>query len=131
MTTDEKTVLELIIGCVLFGIAGALIILFFPDRIYNEIGFIWGVVVSIAMTLHMYRSLKISLELGEQGALKNIRLTYAKRVTGVLIAFAVLAYTGIGNVITGVIGLFALKVAAYIQPITHKILERKFTRKGR
>lgn len=131
MQTDEKTVLELIIGNVLFGIIGAIILLIFPNRIYNEIGYLWGVIVSIAMTIHMYHSLKVSLELGEGGALKHIRLTYATRVAGVLIAFALLNYLEIGNVIAGVIGLFALKVAAYIQPITHKILERKYTGKGR
>ncbi len=129
--SDEITVWELIIGNTVYGIMGILVLLIFPNRIYNEVGFVWGVAVSCAMTIHMYTSLQKSMDMGETGALKNTRITYGARVAMVFIAFAILAYIGCGNVITGVIGLFALKVSAYIQPFTHKILERKFTGKGR
>lgn len=129
--SDEKTVVELLIGNVIYGVIGMAILLLFPNRIYNLAGFVEGVVISSGMTIHMYTSLRKSLEMDEGGALKNTRLTYGVRAACVLAVFAVISAFNLGNIITGVIGLFALKVSAYFQPLTHKILERKFTGKGR
>lgn len=129
--SDEMTVIQLMIGNVAYGIIGILLLLIFPDRWYNEIGFIWGVTVSCAMTYHIYYSLRRAMDMQENSALKYTRITYGTRVLMVFVAFAVLAGLGVGNIITALAGLFALKVSAYLQPFTYKILEKKFMRKGR
>lgn len=129
--SDEQTMLELMLGNAIYGVLGILILLIFPDRAYNEIGFVWGVLVSCAMTYHIYVSLRKAIDMREEGALKHTRMTYGIRVFMILAAFALLAWLGVGNIITGLIGLFALKLSAYIQQFTHKILEKKFMRKGR
>lgn len=129
--SEKQTLRELLIGNLVYGITGILITLIFPNRLYNELGFVWGIIVSYGMTIHMYSSLRSSILMGEFGALKQIRKSYIIRVTGILIAFAFMSWLDFGNIITGVIGLFALKFSAYIQPITHKLLEKKSTGEGR
>lgn len=129
--SEKQTLVELLIGNALYGVLGVLVILIFPDRLYNELGFIWGVIVSYGMTIHIYSSLRSSMIMGEFGALKQIRKSYIIRVIGILIAFAFMRWLDFGNIITGVIGLFALKFSAYIQPITHKIFRKKSTGEGR
>ncbi len=130
-SSEKQTLIELLIGITLYGVLGILVILIFPDRLYNEFGFIWGVVVSCGMTIHMYFSLRNAMFMGEFGALKQIRKSYIIRVIGILIAFAFMRWLDFGNIITGVIGLFALKFSAYIQPITHKLFRKKSTGEGR
>ena len=129
--SEKQTLIELLIGNGIYGVLGVLIILIFPNRIYNELGFIWGVIVSCGMTIHMYSSLKGSMLMGEFGALKQIKKSYIIRVAGILIAFAFMSWLDFWNIIIGVLGLFALKFSAYIQPITHKIIRKKSTREGR
>ncbi|MBE5925949.1 MAG: hypothetical protein E7270_03200 [Lachnospiraceae bacterium] len=130
--SEKQTLIELLIGNILFGIIGILVLLLFPKgRLYNELGFVWGVLVSCGMTVHMYSSLKSSMIMGEFGALKQIKKSYIIRVAGIIVAFAFMKWLDFGNIIVGVIGLFALKFSAYIQPITHKIINKKSTGEGR
>lgn len=130
--SEKQTLIELIIGNIIFGIVGGLILLIFPKgRLYNELGFVWGVIVSCGMTIHMYSSLRSSMIMGEFGALKQIKKSYIIRVAGILVAFAFMKWLDFGNILTGVVGLFALKFSAYIQPITHKLLRQKSTGEGR
>lgn len=129
--SEKQTLIELLIGNVLYGIIGMVVILFFPDRLYNELGFIWGILVSCGMTIHIYSSLRGSIVMGEFGALKQIRKSYIIRVAGILLAFAFMNWLDFGNIITGVVGLFALKFSAYVQPITHKLFRKKSTGEGR
>lgn len=130
--SEKQTLTELLIGNVIFGIIGVIILFLFPKgRLYNELGFVWGVIVSCGMTIHMYSSLRGSIVMGEFGALKQIKKSYIIRVAGILVAFAFMKWLDFGNVMTGVVGLFALKFSAYIQPITHKIINKKSTGEGR
>lgn len=129
--TEKQTLIELLIGNVVFGVCGVLIILLFPNRLYNELGFIWGILVSCGMTIHIYYSLRGSIVMGEFGALKQIKKSYIIRVAGILIAFAFMRWLDFGNIISGVIGLFALKFSAYVQPITNKLIRTKSTGEGR
>lgn len=123
---------ELIIGDFVFYIVGQIVILILAKRkIYVSLGFIMGVLISVFMTINMTISLEEAMCLNESGADRHVKKTTAIRM---LLAYAMLVLVGLldlGNIVAAVVGIMALKVSAYIQPFTHKVLERKSTEKGR
>ena len=137
----NPTMIELIVGIVLFGIIGISTFIFlhiasvplerfFEDDIYQIIiGYIIGIIFSLALIIHMTVSVERSLEMGEHGALKHTRIMYIVRMVALVIVFAIMLMAGIGNVFSLLFGLFSLKLSAYIQPITHKVISRLRTKK--
>lgn len=137
----NPTMIELIVGIVLFGIIGIIIFIFlhiasvplerfFDDDIYQIIiGYIIGIIFSLALIIHMTVSVERSLEMGEHGALKHTRIMYIVRMVALVIVFAIMLIAGIGNVFSLLFGLFSLKLSAYIQPVTHKVISRLRTKK--
>ena len=73
------------------------------------------------MAIHLKRSIEDELDLGEEGAMKHARTAYATRMLITLIVLGVVIYFKLGNPITVVIGIFPLKLSAYLQPLIHKI----------
>ena len=75
--------------------------------------------------MHMYHSVVESISMDEVSALKNTRKMYIYRVLGILAALLLIYFTNLFDAIAFVIGLMSLKVAAYLQPITHKFIVTK------
>lgn len=96
-----------------------------------SLGFLLGVLTSVGMLLHMTISLEQAMYMGEKGALNHVRKTTGMRFSVVIIIFVVVGITNICNILAALIGVMALKVSAYLQPFTHKVLAKKFTGKGR
>jgi len=82
------------------------------------------------MCVHMHISIEDAIDFGEAGAQKHISKTYGFRTLVVIITLCILCYFNTGSIITAIIGIMGLKVAAYLQPFTHKILQ-KYISKGR
>ena len=121
----NKTLLELLIGIGIYGIVGArLIILFIPDKADSLIGFAIGTVTSAAMVIHMSVEVEKSLYMGEEGALKHTKKTTCLRMVVVAAILVAVAWFQIGDIISSLVGIMALKVSAYIQPFTHKVLNK-------
>ena len=113
----------------LYLILGELIIvLLIPDcRIY-AVGFLFGVIYAVFSIFHM--SLKIrKVVYGRASTRKTLILGYLVRLLVMVALFAVLYYFNIGDLLTALIGMFAMKVSAYLQPvvsgITSKILKKR------
>ncbi len=127
---DRYVLPEMITGIVLVnGILAIPVAIFLEDRLFNLMGLLYGVIVAIAMTVHMWTSVERALELSESEARKYMVKNYMIRTciaVGVVIFVAML---GIGNYLLTLIGILSLKVAAYIQPFTHKIF-KKYIAKG-
>ena len=133
--------IDLVLGIIFFGILGSLIIIglyvasvpvesFFDDSLLQiMIGYLAGILFSIILIIHMTSSVERSLELGEHGALKHTRIMYIIRMVALVAVYAVMLIFGIGNVFSMLFGLFSLKLSAYIQPITHKMISRLKTKK--
>lgn len=118
----NHTLFELLFGIILFGIIFQVIcILVSKDYLYNAIGLWCGVAIACFMAIHMKRSIEDALDLTPDDATKHMQKSYGIRMTVVVIAVVVVLVTKIGNPIMLVIGIFPLKLAAYIQPITHRI----------
>ncbi|MFA9377759.1 MAG: hypothetical protein ACERKZ_13520 [Lachnotalea sp.] len=122
---------ELLMGIVVFGIITELILLLVTqDKIFNSIGFVLGLITAAGMCIHMHVSLEDAIDMDSGDAQKHINKAYGIRTAAVLLVLGLLFYTNIGSIITGFIGIMSLKVAAYLQPITHKCFQ-KYIGKGR
>lgn len=130
----NSTCRELLIGNLCYYILGQILIIAF---VYNSakmevsLGFFIGVAVSAAMVLHMTVSLEQAMCMGERGAYTHVRKTTAIRFAVIYIIFIVIGITGFCNILAALAGVMALKVSAYLQPFTHKVLAKKSTGKGR
>ena len=113
---------ELLTGIISLGILIQIgMAIAFENYLYNAIGLWAGIGVAIFMAIHLKRSIEDELDLGEEGAMKHARTAYATRMLITFIVLGVVIYFKLGNPITVVIGIFPLKLSAYLQPLIHKI----------
>ena len=113
---------ELLTGIISLGILIQIgMAIAFENYLYNAIGLWAGIGVAIFMAIHLKRSIEDELDLGEEGAMKHARTAYATRTLITFVVLGVVIYFKLGNPITVVIGIFPLKLSAYLQPLIHKI----------
>ena len=93
----------------------------FEDYLYNAIGLWTGIGIACFIAIHLKRSIEDSLDLGVEGAAKYARTAYATRTVITLIVIGIVIYFKVGNPFTVVLGIFPLKLSAYLQPLIHKI----------
>ena len=128
----DHTLQELLLGIILLGVAIQIVVVVISkDYLYHAIGLWSGIAIACFTAIHMKRSLEDALDLGEQGATKYVRMAYLKRMIISLVFMGVVIYFKLGNPIMLLIGVFPLKVAAYLQPLFHKLLLRYFARKSK
>ena len=125
----NQTLLELLAGIIGLALIVQIIHLIIgKDWIYNSVGLWAGALVACFWARHLSRSLEDSLELGEVAAKKRAVTGYITRMAISLIVLGVVIYFKLGNLVDIIVGVFLLKISAYIQPITHKLflkLEKK------
>lgn len=131
-TMVSLIVLELIYGLIgiviisglhfVFGVAEKI----FGDKyIYIIIGFLIGILMSIILVMLMARTVENMLSIGDNGAVKEGVIGALIRAAIVIAVIVLLLVTHVGNVISMLIGLFGLKLSAYIQPIADKYIKKK------
>ena len=125
----DSTLKELLIGIVVVGITAQLLCLLFgTQHLYNAIGLWVGVILATGMAIHMQRSIEDGLDLMGDSGVKHMQKASATRMLVVSAIMAVVLYKQWGNPLTLLVGIMTLKLGAYMQPLTHKILEKR--RKG-
>ena len=113
---------ELLIGIILLGIVMQIAcIIVSKNYLYNAIGLWSGIAVACFMAIHLKRSIEDSLDMWEEDAVKHARTAYATRTAITLAVIGIVIYFKIGNPFTVVLGIFPLKLSAYLQPLIHKI----------
>lgn len=124
MKKINKTVWELLAGIILCGavllLAG---ILLAPDKLSYTAGLGIGLLVAVFMTFHMYVSIEKAIDAGEGSARTTVISSYAVRTLVMIGSILLVGLFEAGNLIAMVLGIMTLKVAAYLQPITHKFIE--------
>ena len=125
----NQTLLELLAGIVGLALVVQLIhLLVGKNWIYNSIGLWAGTIIACFWAIHLSRSLEDSLDLGEEAAKRRAVTGYITRMLISLIVLGTVIYFKLGNLVDIIVGVFLLKISAYIQPITHKLflkLEKK------
>lgn len=123
----NRTVLEIDVGIVSFAVLfqlGAL--LFAPDKPYWCVSFLLGSVLAVLAVRHMYRTLDLALDLGEEGARKMIYRGYVTRYFALVLIIMALIFTKILDPLLVFLAYLSMKPAVYLQPLTHKLCNRVF-----
>lgn len=116
----NRALLELIIGIVFLGVVIQVVGAFVVQELLKFSIAMWlGVAVAIISAVHMYKSLDKALSLGA-GAYSAATKSAMVRYFGWALFLGILMVTKVLNPIYAFIGLLTLKVAAYLQPFTHK-----------
>lgn len=124
--TMHPTLKELLVGICVWGIIfGAVFIWFAQSRLSFFLSLLAGVFVAGAMAFHMLRFVEDSLELPQEDASKHMAKGAAIRMA-VIIALVLVFVKLEGNVLALFLGLLTLKLGAYTQPLTHRIIQRIF-----
>lgn len=120
----DRTLLEMHIGQLFFGLVCQLFGLFFVHRQGSYAAGLWfGIACSMVAAVHMARTLDRALLMGDAAA-KVITRGYIFRYLMFIVFLIVVSVTGIMHPLTVFLGYMSLKVTAYIQPFTHKFLNR-------
>ncbi len=118
----DKTLLELSIGIFFWGIvcqaAGIWLV---SDKIGYSIGLWIGVFVAVAAGIHMWWALDRSLDFAGGIAVKMMTKYNIIRYLAIVAIMGLVMASGFANPLSAFLGLMGLKVAAYLQPFTHRI----------
>ncbi len=84
-----------------------------------------GIVLALAASWHMYRTIDRALDLGD-GAAKVLVANNMLRYAVLVIILGIIMITDVLNPLIVFLGCMMLKVAAYLQPFTHKLCNMFF-----
>lgn len=118
----NNILVELLAGIISLGVLIQIgMLIAFENYLYNAIGLWTGIGIACFMAIHLKRSIEDSLDMWEEDAVKHARTAYATRTAITLAVIGIVIYFKIGNPFTVVLGIFPLKLSAYLQPLIHKI----------
>lgn len=115
---------ELVLGIALYGLALQVTGIWFVEGRLKYTAGLWiGVALAIGMAINMAVVILDTVEAIEEGRSSRKSLLYAVVRYLVLVAsFLAVWYLEIGNVVAMFAGVMGLKIAAYLQPFTHKLM---------
>lgn len=127
MDEGKRTFSELIIGIIFWALVITILGIFIAgNKLAFFLGMLIGTAVAVIMSISMFRSVDKSLDMDTNGAVGYTKRKAFLRIllmaAAVLIAFYASDYISIIGV---VVGIFSLKLSAYLQPLTHKLLKNK------
>ena len=121
----SETLLELFVGIAAAGILFQVTLVWFvKDRFSYSVGLWIGILLAVFLAWHMWKGIDSALELGEAGAQKTMRTQSLIRYVVVILVLGVLMCTEAANPLSAFLGVMTLKVAAYLQPVTHKAISK-------
>lgn len=117
----NRALLELCLGVVFVGTMCQLIGMWFvSDKLLYTVALWLGVLLAFITAIHMYRTLDRALDFGAD-ATKMVTKANLIRYGCILVVFGIVLLTEVLNPLITFMGLMSLKVAAYLQPFTHKL----------
>lgn len=90
-------------------------------RLYYSLGAWVGVLLALVCSGMLLHAVEGALDRGEKGAAGYAIRSYVLRLALVAAVLAVLAVTGVGSVVTAFIGVFSIKISAYLQGFVQKL----------
>ena len=122
MKNRDSILKELFLEIVVLGVIIQIIgLIFAGDRAVFSLGLWIGIICSLAMAAHMEWALVTGMDMGDS-AKGHIVKHSVIRYGVVFVVFILLAYFFKYAVVPCFLGIMTLKVAAYLQPFTHKII---------
>ncbi len=118
----------LIIDLLYLIIGEVIIIAFLPDKLAYALGYLIGVLYAVFCVFHMsFRIRKVVY--GKADSSKTMIAGYSMRIAALFLVVALLYIFNIGNILAAFIGMFAMKISAYLQPYFQK-MAFKILKKG-
>lgn len=122
----NRALVELWIGILVTGLLCQFIGMWFADnKVLYSVALWIGIVLGLITVVHMYRTLDRALDLGAE-AQKVVTSANLVRYGCIVIVFLVVLLTKALNPLITFMGLMSVKVAAYLQPFTHKLCNKVF-----
>lgn len=115
---------ELLCGIIIYGaLIQAAGIWFAEDKVRYTTGLWAGIILAMGMAVNMAVVILDTVDvMAEKRYYRKAALYAVLRYLAVVFAFVVVWYFELGNVIVMFAGVMGLKIAAYLQPITHKFI---------
>ncbi len=121
----------LMISQLAYFLIGAVIILIFsPDRLVWLVSFLAGVLYGCFGLIHICHVLNQIAFMPQNMATRHFMGGYAVRQGVMIGVFALCWLMGSTAMLVALAGMFSMKVSAYIEPFTDRVLQ-KYNRKGR
>ena len=131
MQEEKRTLYELIAGIVVCFVAFLSGNFFVSNHLAYTLGLILGCIIAGVMSAHMYNVLQQATLYDEKTAARKVQKGSIIRtflmLAGLVAALVLPEWISIIGVALGVL---SLKFSAYLQPLTHKVLQN-FINKGR
>lgn len=116
----------LLLGIIIYGVICQIAFIWFvSNKLYFSISLWIGIMIAIGMAYHMAWTLHTAVEIGKKGAESMIRKHSLLRYGVIVLLLVVLLITNRANLLATFLGIMSLKVSAYIQPLTYKIMTRR------
>ena len=115
---------ELVLGIILYGVVIELAgVWFVTDKLRYSTGLLIGILLAAGMAINMAVVLQDAVDLygGEHAQGKIIAKSILRYLIVVIVFFVMMKFE-LGNLFSAFIGVLGLKVAAYMQPLTHKLV---------
>lgn len=124
MSKEKKTLAGLLGGIGLYIVVIATVGAILLDNKWQFVlGTVWSGLGATAVTIHLYFSLQKSLDLDEDSAVKRERVQAMIRMIIMIVAIGSgLFFSQVFHPLGVVLGAFALKVSAYMQPLFHNYI---------
>lgn len=124
----NETLLELLMGILLFGIVSQVIGMWFVKSIFAYTTGLWiGILLAMLAAIHMWWSLDRNLTINadnEKGAVAYSTRSNLIRYFVIIIVFLVLCLTDFAYPLAAFLGIMGLKIGAYLQPLMKKIYDK-------
>lgn len=131
MMETKQTLYELLAGVILCFILFLLGNIFTENRIAYTLGLLLGCIIAAVMSGHMYHALEQAMLYDSETAAKKVQKgTFLRFLLMVAALVAALLLPKWISIIGVALGVLSLKFSAYLQPLTHKVLQN-FINKGR
>lgn len=115
---------ELILGIIVYGIVVELVgVWFVADKLRYTTGLLIGIALACWMAINIASVILDAVDIyGESKVKAKIIGKSIFRYVVVCVVFVIMMYFNLGNLLTAFFGVLGLKVAAYLQPFTHKVI---------
>lgn len=116
----------LVAGIIIYGLIIQLAgVWFVEDKIGYSIGLWYGIAIGIGMAINLATVIYDAVTFdGEGNANKRVAAKSMLRYIIVAILFFILGYFEFGNLFTAFLGVFGLKISAYMQPLLNKLVNK-------
>lgn len=115
---------DLIWGILGYGLIVQLVgVWFVKDKIYYAIGLWLGIAAAAGLAIHMAAVIRDTMDPDmEKQAIRRRAFFSISRYAAAVILFVIVLYFDLGNAIAMFIGIMGLKISAYLQPLTHRLI---------